>query len=421
MEAVTPAVAVASGRGNRAVIKALTFAMFTMFAMTTDSVGVVIPEVIKEFGLNMTQAGAFHYTTMAAIALAGLLLGSLADRLGHKRTIVLGLALFATGSYLFALGRTFAAFIALLAVSGMAIGIFKIGALALIGDISTSTTEHTKTMNAVEGFFGVGAIIGPAIVTSLLAGGLSWKWLYVIAASLCVVLLLMALLVRYPQATKPMGESIDLGSTLRLLGNPFALAFSVGAFMYVAVECAVYVWMPTLLASYTGSAGLVASYALSIFFVLRASGRFIGAWMLGRFDWTAVTALFSLAILGCFVGSVAGGVGFAVWLLPLSGLFMSVLYPTLNSKGISCFPKSQHGVAAGVILCFSCTAAALGPLAMGATSDAFGDVRYGFFLATGFAALLHLGLLLNWIYDPARAHLRRLDASEYDDERGLAG
>jgi fucose permease len=99
---------------------------------------------------------------------------------------------------------------------------------------------------------------------------------------------------------------------------------------------------------------------------------------------------------------------------------MSVLYPTLNSKGISCFPKSQHGVVAGVILCFSCTAAALGPLAMGATSDAFGDVRYGFFLATGFAALLHLGLLLNWIYDPARAHLRSLDASEYQ-ERPLAG
>ena len=29
---------------------------------------------------------------------------------------------------------------------------------------------------------------------------------------------------------------------------------------------------------------------------------------------------------------------------------MSIMYPTLNSKGISCFPKSQHGAAAGVIL-----------------------------------------------------------------------
>jgi hypothetical protein len=65
----------------------------------------------------------------------------------------------------------------LLVNSGVAIGIFKTGALALIGDISQSTVEHTATMNTVEGFFAVGAIIGPAIVAHLLAGGTSWKWL----------------------------------------------------------------------------------------------------------------------------------------------------------------------------------------------------------------------------------------------------
>jgi fucose permease len=34
-------------------------------------------------------------------------------------------------------------FIVLLVISGAAIGIFKTGALALVGDISGSTTEHT--------------------------------------------------------------------------------------------------------------------------------------------------------------------------------------------------------------------------------------------------------------------------------------
>ena len=82
-------------------------------------------------------------------------------------------------------------------------------------------------------------------------------------------------------------------------------------------------------------------------------------------------ALFSLAILVCFAGAVAGGLSCAVWLLPLSGLFMSMIYPTLNSKGISCFPKTEHGAVSGVILFFTCAAAALGPLAMGAVSDAF--------------------------------------------------
>src|SRR5882762_46690 len=119
-----------------------------MFAMTTDSVGVIIPEVIKEFKLSMTAASAFHYATMAAIGLAGVLFGYFADKLGHKKTIVLGLVIFALNSYLFALGSSFEFFLTLLIISGAAIGIFKTGALALIGDISSSTTAHTLTMNA---------------------------------------------------------------------------------------------------------------------------------------------------------------------------------------------------------------------------------------------------------------------------------
>jgi fucose permease len=157
----------------------------------------------------------------------------------------------------------------------------------------------------------------------------------------------------------------------------------------------------------------VAAYSISIFFILRAGGRFLGAWMLARIRWTVALPLFSGAILACFAASVVGGSETAVYLLPLSGLFMSVVYPTINSKGISCFPKSEHGAVAGVILFFTCAAAALGPLAMGAVSDAFGGPRYGFVLATGFAAVLFAVTVLNWIYDPTRSLLSKLDRSEY--------
>jgi len=383
-----------------------------MFAMTTDSVGVIIPEIIKEFHLSMTVAGAFHYADMAGIAFAGFFLGYLADKLGRKKTIILGLVLFALNSYLFAVGRAFTFFVLLLLISGAAIGIFKTGALALIGDITRSTTEHTATMNTVEGFFAVGAIIGPAIVARLLAVGTSWKWLYVIAGTLCVLLIVVATLVQYPQ-TSTTAESVDLKRTLMMMKNPYALGFSGLIFLYVAVEAAIYVWMPTLLSGYHGSLLWVATYAISIFFVLRAAGRFIGSWMLAHLNWAAVVTVFSFAILACFVISMVGGIGVAVLALPVSGLFMSVLYPTLNSKGISCFKKPEHGAVAGVILFFTCISAVVAPLAMAAISDHFGGAKYGFLLATGFAALLFISLLLNWIVNPTRDLLHRLDVTEY--------
>jgi FHS family L-fucose permease-like MFS transporter len=402
-----------SGRQNIAVIRWLTFLMFMMFAMTTDSVGVIIPQIVKEFRLSLTAAGAFHYATMAAIAAAAIFLGFLADRIGRKQTIVLGLTLFALNSYLFVIGNSFAYFLCLLIVSGASIGIFKTGALALIGDISSSTTEHTSTMNMVEGFFGIGAIIGPAIVTALIDNHVSWKWLYTIAGSLCALLIFIALLVRYPHTMKASQEPADLRRTLRMMGNPYALAFGAGELLYVAIEASVYVWGPTYLSDYHGRWVLLAGYAISVFFFLRAAGRFLGVWLLARFDWSVVLLALSVAILVCLTGSVCGGVSAAVVLLPLSGLFMSVIYPTLNSKGISCFPKSEHGAVAGVILFFTCAGAVLGPLAMAALIDALGAPKYAFLLAAGFAALLSAGALYNWLRQPTRSRLSSLDAREY--------
>jgi hypothetical protein len=50
---------------------------------------------------------------------------------------------------------------------------------------------------------------------------------------------------------------------------------------------------------------------------------------------------------------------------------------------------------------------------MGAISDAFGDPKGGFILATCFAAILFIALLLNWILNPTRSLLQELDVTEY--------
>jgi len=186
--------------------------MFAMFAMTTDSVGVIIPEVIRTLRLSLTAAGTFQYATMTGIAVAGLALGSLADRFGRRRTIVAGLVLFAAACFLLSAGNTLWFFAVLLGLSGLAIGVFKTGALALIGDISKSTAEHTSIMNTAEGFFGAGAIVGPALLTQLLGAGLSWKWLYVIAGGMCSVLVALALLVRYPETPRPAAPGASASS-----------------------------------------------------------------------------------------------------------------------------------------------------------------------------------------------------------------
>ncbi|WP_283709009.1 MFS transporter [Pseudoalteromonas prydzensis] len=389
-------------------IRWLTYMMFFMFAMTSDAVGMIIPELIKEFNLTMTQASAFHYAPMALIALSGLFLGFLADSFGRKQTIMLGLFIFSISCFLFAISSSFIIFVLLLCLIGLAIGLFKTGALALLGDISHSNNDHTKTMNKVEGFFGIGAIVGPALVSFLLTQQVSWTYLYIIAGVMCLILVVLAWRAEYPPVVKTTAKPTSFATTMKMVKNPYALGFSLAIALYVATEVAIYVWMPTLLADYTGSWTTLATYALTIFFILRAAGRFIAVWLLNRFSWQSVMVWLSLGIALCYVGTLIGGVNAAVVLLPLSGLFMSMVYPTLNSKGISCFTVQQHGAVAGVILFFTALSAALAPLFMGMISDLFGHVKYGFILATGFAVLLFLAMLYNYCKDPSADALQQI-------------
>ena len=399
--------------GAATLLKALVFLMFAMFAMTTDSVGTVIPEVIREFELGLTAGGSFQYATMAGIGISAIALGFLADRIGRKATILIGLVLFGVSSALFAAGHSFLFFTSLLFISGIGIGIFKSGALALIGDLSRSTGEHARTMNLIEGFFGVGAIIGPAIVAYMLMQGASWKWVYIIAAMLCALLVLGSALARFPRPIVTRAEPVRASAAIRMAGDPPARFFGTALMLYVGAEAAIYVWAPTYLADYSGSWLWLAAYVVSIFFVLRAAGRFLGVWLLSRFDWASVILVCSAAMAALFWIAVIGGREVAIFALPATGLFMSVLYPTINSTGISCYDKGRHGSIAGLLLFFTCVSAVLAPLAMGALGEWLADSRYAILLGAVFATLLALLCGWNKSRAPFAALLAQRDADDY--------
>ena len=143
------------------------------------------------------------------------------------------------------------------------------------------------------------------------------------------------------------------------------LAFSAGAFLYVGGRGRDLCLDADAARALHRHAAPLAAYSLSVFFLLRAAGRFLGAWVLRQARWQLVLMLFSGGILACFALTVIGGVAWGVFVLPLSGLFMSVMYPTINSKGISCAHKGDHGAAAGVILFFTCVSAVVAPLMIG--------------------------------------------------------
>ena len=332
-----------------------------------------------------------------------------------KTTIVIGLILFALNSYLFAVANSYFAFIILLIVSGASIGIFKTGALAMIGDITHSTQDHTSTMNMVEGFFGVGAIIGPAIVARLL---LVRNFLEMALRDRRHVVRLSACLSGLDRKVPENDEGFEPSPSIFKPHIPYFkeplrhwilhCMFSLrrGGVRRLCVAANLSQRAQAFFGFYGGLCGFDFLYSSRRGKVPRFLGycplalghcpcrvqRCDSRLLRWLDDWRSQCNRISAGALRLiYVGS----------------------YPTMNSKGISCFPKAEHGAISGVLLFFTCAGAALGPLAMGAVSDSFGDLRAGFALATACAGLLFAGLLYNWIANPTRQVLQHSDVTEY--------
>ncbi|MGW9627829.1 MFS transporter [Microbacterium sp. NPDC055521] len=188
-------------------------------------VGVALPAIISDLGLNLTDAQWVN--SLYAVVLAALLLstGSLADRWGRKRLFLAGLVVFMGGSLLAAVSADAGALIGARAVQ--AVG----AALIMPSTLSTVNAVFRGRYRAAA--FGVwGAVISGAAAVGPLAGGAltqwaSWHWIFLVNLPVGLLLLVAAAIV-VPETrghkTRP-GVDVD-GALLSAIGFG-ALVFAV--------------------------------------------------------------------------------------------------------------------------------------------------------------------------------------------------
>ncbi|MBD3752357.1 MAG: MFS transporter, partial [Micrococcales bacterium] len=149
-----------------------------MIVLDGTIVGVALPVIIADIGLDLTDAQWVN--SLYAVLLAALLLatGKLADRWGRKLLFQVGLVVFVGGSILAAMADAAGPLIAARAVQA-------IGA-ALIMPSTLSTVNAVFRGKDRGAAFGVwGAVISGAAAVGPLAGGAltqwaSWHWIFLV-------------------------------------------------------------------------------------------------------------------------------------------------------------------------------------------------------------------------------------------------
>lgn len=188
-------------------------------------VGVALPEIIGDLGLDLTDAQWVN--SLYAVLLAALLLstGKLADRWGRKLLFLIGLVVFIAGSILAAMSDA----------AGVLIGARAVQAIgaALIMPSTLSTVNAVFRGKYRAAAFGVwGAVISGAAAVGPLAGGAltqwaSWHWIFLVNIPIGVLVFIAGVLTipnTRGEAGRP-GADVD-GAVLSGIGFG-ALVFAV--------------------------------------------------------------------------------------------------------------------------------------------------------------------------------------------------
>ena len=197
-----------------------------MAILDTTVMFVALPSVQHALGLSVTARQ--WIVTAYTLAFAALLLvgGRLADRLGARRTLLIGVAGFALASAAGGASVTGAMLIAARAVQGAAAALLVSSTKSLLVTVYTGDEERARAIGIFSATLTAGAAAG-LILGGVLTTELSWRWcLYVnVAVSLVAIIAGPRVLPALPARRE---VRIDLPSALLASAGMAALVYGLG-------------------------------------------------------------------------------------------------------------------------------------------------------------------------------------------------
>jgi DHA1 family inner membrane transport protein len=173
----TQAVGDVERRTGAAVFAALGIAIvigsYVINAMDRTLFPLLLPEVRREFGFNLPEAGLMSTVFTIGMALAGLPTGYLMSRCTRKSVVQMGIFIFSAATLFTVLAGGFADMLAYRALTGIGEAMQLTALLAIVS--SYFRRYGAVGIGAVNCAYGVGAVLGPLLGTAILSGYGTWR------------------------------------------------------------------------------------------------------------------------------------------------------------------------------------------------------------------------------------------------------
>ncbi|MGH3095703.1 MAG: MDR family MFS transporter [Streptosporangiales bacterium] len=195
-------------RGLFTVLPGLLIAML-LAQLDMTIVGTAMPRIVGDLGGAEHLAWVVTAYTLAVTVVTPLY-GKLGDMFGRKKLLMVGIALFITGSALAGLSQDMGQLIAFRALQGLGAGGLIVGVMATIGELA-APRERAKLQGYFAATMAVSMIGGP-LLGGFITDHLSWRWTFYINLPIGVLALaLIATTLHLPGRTSR--HRIDFAGT----------------------------------------------------------------------------------------------------------------------------------------------------------------------------------------------------------------
>jgi fucose permease len=377
----------APGTAGRHIV-ALAFVTFIAMGVPNGSLGTAWPSIRDDFSRPLADLGLLLVALTVGNVISGALAGWATRRLGRGAMLVASSVATAAALVLFSTAGAWPAVVAAVALLGFGKGLIDAGVNAFV-----AVNHGVRVMNLLHASFGVGSTLGPLLVAALLGAGRSWRPAFAVLAILDVVLVVAFWRTRRGWSAGVMEAAEHSRGRGGKGGAPLLVATLGLFFLYTGVEVGAGQWAYTLLTEGRGMGVGAAGFWVAAYWGGLTAGRIgVGVAGAGRSPLAILDGSIALALAGLSVVWI-DPFGFGYLGLPVAGLGMAAVFPTLMGLAPRRFPPQRVASVVGYQTAAAALGAAALPYVAGFAAERSGLEVIGPVMCAGAGALLVLHLV----------------------------
>lgn len=345
--------------------------MLTFFVISfiTNIIGPLSPAFISDFKLSDFMAGVLPFAFFIAYGVMSIPSSMLVQKYNEKTIMVTAFVVAFLGSLLLAAQPNYLTAVLSLFLIGCGMAMLQVVINPLL---RTAGGEENYAFTSVlaQLIFGGASFLSPlvysymvlnlgnknhsgifSVLSPVVPAGMPWISLYWLFVVICLLMVVLMLLSRFPKVELAEDEKAGAWEThVMLFKRPIVILYFIALFCYVGTEQGVSYWMSEFLKRYHHVDPEVAgAKAVAWFWGLMTAGGVLGLFLLKLMDSRKLLVAFTIfAVIFLSLG-LFGSAQVSLYSFSIVGFFMSVMYPIIFSLALSSVSE-HHGSFAGILV-----------------------------------------------------------------------